>query len=231
MFLIGLRTTPATEAGIYQVITPIFVVVIAWLWLHERLSRVRILGIILAAIGSTVLLTGGGIAGLGGGDLTGALFVLGSNLCWGFYTVMSKKLITRRSPLLVLTAANLTAMVATWLIAGLLGIWPQLPSLATWSPTAWAVMLYLVVLVGTSSQWLYSWTIRELGPSRVSAGLYLKPLFVAILATAFLDEVPTLITIVSGLLILAGVWLVNRPQRSDAVESANCLRTIRAPTT
>lgn len=223
-FMIGLLTTPATDAGIYQIITPIFVVLIAWLWIGERLSRVRAAGIGLACVGSVVLVTDGGSVGFGGGDVLGALLIMLSNVAWAGYTVISKRLVARRSPLLVLTAANLTAMVAIWPVAGLMGVFPELPRVLEWSPTAWLVMVYLVAVTGTLSQWLYQWTIRELGPSRVSAGLYLKPLFVAALAVAFLGERPTLVTLVSGLLILAGVWLVNRPRRPEAIEAAEAAR-------
>ena len=212
LFMMGIRTTPAIEAGIYQITTPIFVVIIAWLWLGERLSRVRLLGVTVAALGATVLLSGGGVVGLGS-DPTGSLLILVSNFCWASYTVLSKRLVARRSPLLVLTAANLTASVAIWPTAWLLGVLSELPSVAHWSPSAWASMVYLVLIVATSSQWLYVWTIRELGPSRTSAGLYLKPLFVTLLASVFLGEIPTIVTLLSGLLIIGGVWLVNQPQR------------------
>ena len=99
-----------------------------------------------------------------------------------------------------------------------------LPRVLVWSPTAWLVMVYLVAITGTMSQWLYQWTIRELGPSRVSASLYLKPVFVAVLAVAFLAEEPTLVTLLSGLTILAGVWLVNRPQAPRAAEAVEKAR-------
>jgi drug/metabolite transporter (DMT)-like permease len=218
LFMIGLLTTPATEAGIYQIVTPIFVVLIAWLWIGERLSLTRIAGIGLACVGSVVLITDGGALALGGGDVLGSLLIMASNAAWAVYTVLSKRLVTRRSPLLVLTAANLTAMVAMWPIAGLMGVFDELPRVLEWSPTAWLVMVYLVAITGTLSQWLYQWTIRELGPSRVSAALYLKPVFVAALAVAFLAEEPTLVTLLSGLTILAGVWLVNRPRAPRAAE-------------
>jgi drug/metabolite transporter (DMT)-like permease len=213
-YLSGLMTTPATEAGIYQVTTPLFVIVIARIWLGERLSRVRALGIVLAAIGATALVTGGGAIGLGGGDLVGALLLLASNVTWSGYTLLSKEILARRSPLLVLAAANLVAMIAIWPLAGLLGAWSELPNVLHWSPTAWIIMLYLVALMSTSSQWLYVRCLREVHASQASAFLYLMPFFTAVMAAIFLGELPTPLTIFAGLLILVGVWLVSRPQRA-----------------
>jgi drug/metabolite transporter (DMT)-like permease len=210
LFMLGLNLIPATEAGIYQVTTPVFVVLIAWLWLHEGLSRLRAAGIVVAFLGATLLLTGGGGIALGTGHPLGALLMIMSDICWAWYTVMSKPVMTHRSPLLVLSAACLVAMITLWPASALLGVLPELPSVVNWSWQAWAVMAYLVFVQGTCSQWLYAWTIRELGPSRVSAAMYLKPLFIALMAIPFLGEEPTWLTVVSGVLILGGVWLVNR---------------------
>jgi drug/metabolite transporter (DMT)-like permease len=94
----------------------------------------------------------------------------------------------------------------------------------TWSPAAWLVMLYLVGLMSTTSQWLYVRSLRDLRTSQVSALLYTQPLFTALIAAAVLGELPTPVTIVAGLLIVAGVWLVNRPavrQPSPAASTAS----------
>ena len=208
--LLGLRTTTATDAAIYSLTTPLFVLVLARLWFGERLSRARALGVAAAFLGAALLATGGAI-GLGGGDIQGALFLLSSSLIWSGYTLLSKEVLARRSPLLVLAAANLGAMVAIWPIAGLLGVWAELPRVLTWSPAAWAVMAYLVILMSMISQWLYVRSLRDLRTSQVSALLYTQPLFTALLAAAALGELPTPVTVAAGLLILTGVWLVNRP--------------------
>jgi drug/metabolite transporter (DMT)-like permease len=213
LYLFGLRTTPANEAAIYQITTPLFVILIARLWLGEHITRARALGLGLAALGALLLVTGGGAVGLGGGDLIGALFLLASSLTWAGYTLISKEILARRSPLLVLAAANLTAMAAIWPIAGLLGVWAELPSLLHWSPEAWLILAYLVAFMSTTSQWLYVRCLRDLNAGQASAFLYLQPLFTVVLAAIFLNEMPTLLTLGSGLLILGGVWLVNRPQR------------------
>jgi drug/metabolite transporter (DMT)-like permease len=218
-YLVGLRTTPAVEAGIYQVTTPLFVLVIARLWLGERLGRARIAGLTLATFGAAFLASGGGAVGLAGGDPLGVLFILTSNLTWAGYTILTKELLARRSPLLVVAAANLIATLMAWPAAALLGTLSELPSVLAWSPTAWLVMLYLVAFMSTSSQWLYLRCLREVPASQASAMLNLMPLFTAVMAAVFLGELPTLVTLAGGLAILAGVWLVNRPRGVRALSA------------
>jgi drug/metabolite transporter (DMT)-like permease len=212
-YLLGLQTTPATDAAIYNLTTPLFVLVLARVWFGERLTVPRVLGIAVAFCGAAILVTGGSV-GLGGGDLRGALYILVSALLWAGYTLLSKSLLARRSPLLVLAAASLAAMVAVWPMSGVFGVWAELPRVLTWSPTAWLIMLYLVVLMSMVSQWLYVLSIRDLHTSQVSALLYSGPFFTAVIAGVVLDERPTAITLLAGLLILGGVWLVNRPART-----------------
>ena len=210
--LLGLRTTPATDASVYQLTTPLFVLALAWLLFGERLNRVRVTGIAAAFLGAAVLAVGSA-AGFGGGDLLGAVLILTSSVIWSGYTLLSKEILARRSPLLVLATANLVAMVAVWPVGGLLGVWAELPRVLDWSQAAWLVMAYNVCLMSMASQWLYVRSIRDLRASQVSALLYTQPLFTALMAAGALGEIPSLLTVASGVLILSGVWLVNRPIR------------------
>ncbi|MFN8525988.1 MAG: DMT family transporter [Chloroflexota bacterium] len=210
LHLMGLITSPATDAAVYSLTTPLFVLVLGRLVYGEHVSRQRALGI-AAAFGGALVLVIGTAAGFGGGDLRGSLFLLASAVVWGVYTLLSKDLLVRRSPLLVLATANLIASLSIWPVAGLMGVFGELPTVLDWSGRAWAVMVYLVLLMSVFSQWLYVRAIRDLHRSQVSAVLYTKPLFTAVMAAATLGELPTPVTLLSGLLIVAGVWLVNRP--------------------
>lgn len=209
-YLLGLRTVPATDAAIYNLTTPLFVLIWARLFFGERLSRRRLLGIAVACAGAIVLVTGGSVGLSGGSDLAGVLFVLGNAVIWSAYTLFSREIIAPRSPLLVLAAVNLIAMLAVWVFALPFGAWAELPGVLRWSAEAWWGMAYLVVLMSVVSQFTFILSIRDLHPSQVSAFLYTGPLFTALLAIGALGEQPTPITAVAGLLILGGVVLVNR---------------------
>ncbi|MCC6179682.1 MAG: DMT family transporter [Chloroflexi bacterium] len=210
--LMGLQTTPPTDAAVYMLTTPLFVLLLARLFFNERLTQTRLIGIGVAFLGALILAIGSG-AGIGGGDVWGALAILTSSVIWSAYTLLSKEVLARRSPLLVLATANTVAMIAIWPIGGTIGVWEELPQVLTWSLSAWAVMAYLVVLMSMLSQWLYVRSLRDLQASQVSALLYTQPLFTAIIAAAF-GEPPTVLTAASGILILGGVLLVNRPVRT-----------------
>lgn len=210
--LMGLETTPATDVAIYNLTTPLFMLILARILFGERLNRARLVGIAAAFTGAALLAVGNASGG-GRGDLRGAGYVLLSALLWSGYTILGREVLARRSPLLVLATANLTALVTIWPVAGLIGAWSELPRVLEWSPTAWLIMVYLVGLMSTSSQWLYLQAVRDLQPSQVSSALYTRPFFTAVLAAVVLAEWPTPLTIGAGVLILAGVWLVNRRAR------------------
>jgi drug/metabolite transporter (DMT)-like permease len=210
LLLLGLRTTPATDASVYQLSSPLFLLALAWLSLGERVDRSRAIGVVAAFLGAAVLVVGSA-SGFGGGDLQGAVFMLSGALAYSSQTLVRKGLLTRRSPLLVLTGTSLVAMVTVWPASGLLGVWSELPHILDWSPTAWLVMVHQVCLMSIASQWLFVYALRELRASQISAFLYAQPLFTAFMAAVALGEFPTALTVVSGALILAGVWLSNRP--------------------
>ena len=88
--LFGLQTTPATDAAIYNLTTPLFVLILGRVWFGERLTLPRVLGIAVAFLGAAVLVTGGSI-GLGGGDLQGALYILLSAMLWAGYTLALRR--------------------------------------------------------------------------------------------------------------------------------------------
>jgi drug/metabolite transporter (DMT)-like permease len=105
-----------------------------------------------------------------------------------------------------------------WPVAALVGSLPELHSVASLSPTGWLIMLYLIAFMSTTSQWLYFRCLSEVKASQASTFIYLTPFFTVILAAIFLGEIPTPAALVAGVLILIGVWVVNRPQHKRAPE-------------
>ncbi len=92
----ALGLTGAVNAAVISAINPATIALAAAIFLHERLDRVQVLGLVVAFVGVTVVLTGGDVAqvleqGFGVGDL----LVIGSVLAW---TVYSLDLASARDP-------------------------------------------------------------------------------------------------------------------------------------
>jgi drug/metabolite transporter (DMT)-like permease len=211
-FTIGVATTPATYAGLILMTAPIWTALLARVFLGERLGGVRAVGMAMAFVGAGVLATDGELEGVDAGVLVGTGFLLLAQICWGGYTLLSKPLLSRRQPLLVLAASHLLALAALWPMTLLLGAWAELPRVLTWSTSTWLATLYMVLFVTGLSQALYVYGLREVSASRAISFMYLQPIFTALLAAWVLNERPTVLTFACGALILLGLWLVNRPQ-------------------
>jgi drug/metabolite transporter (DMT)-like permease len=220
LFTIGVSTTPATYAGFILMTTPIWTALLAWLFLRERLGRVRSIGMLVAFAGAVFLVTQGEVEAFDSSVLVGSGFLLLAQISWSGYTLMSKPLLARRSPLLVLAASHLIAVFALWVASGLLGVWGQIGELADWSLSTWLAVAYMVVFVSAASQALYVYGLRAIPASQAISFMYLQPVFTVVLAGLALGERPGPLTVAFGALIFLGLWLVNHPAaRRTAAET------------
>lgn len=211
LFTLGVATTPATYAGLILMTTPIWTALLARLFLGERLGGLRAAGMAIAAAGAGVLATNGELVAPDPAILAGSALLLAGQVCWGGYTLLSKPLLSRHPPLLVLAASHLFALLGLWPATAALGAWAELPRVLSWSGSTWLAILYMVCFVSALSQALYVYGLRAVSAGRAVSFMYLQPIFTALLAGLVLDEQPTALTFACGALIILGLWLVNRP--------------------
>jgi drug/metabolite transporter (DMT)-like permease len=216
LFTIGIASTPATYAGFILMTGPIWTALLAWLLFREWLGRVRAAGMAIAFLGAVFLATDGRLVAPDPAILTGSAFLLLAQVTWGIYTLLSKPLLARRPPLLILASSHLFALAALWPAAGLLGAWAELPQILGWSTATWLAIGYLAFVNTALSQVLYIYSLRDVSAAQAVSFQYLQPIFTALLAALFLDERPTPLIFACGALILFGLWLVNRPRPGPA---------------
>jgi drug/metabolite transporter (DMT)-like permease len=212
LFTIGIVTTPATYAGLMLMTAPLWTALMAWLFMGERLGRVRSLGMAISFLGAGALATNGQLVAPDAGILTGSVYLLLCQITWGGYTLLTKPLLSRRPPLLVLGASHLFALILLWPATAMLGAWAELPLVLTWSGLTWGAIAYLVVINSGVAQALYMYALRDVSAYEAMSFQYLSPVFTAIMAAAVLAEDITILSLVCGALILFGLWLVNRPR-------------------
>jgi drug/metabolite transporter (DMT)-like permease len=211
-FVYSLKYTTASTAALVFGTLPIFTMIIASSSGVESLSK-RFVGAALVSFAGVALVALGARGDVAGSPRGIALALLGS-ATWAVYSVAIAPLMTRYSPFrisavgLLMGAAMLVPTAA-----------PQLAS-QDWNlgATIWIAFGVAVVgpLVITNILWFTA--IDRVGPSRASLYANLQPFLGALIALLVLSEQMTLVQVLGGLAIAAGIVLARRRPPFPAAE-------------
>jgi len=206
----GLVTAQASTTAWIVATTPVFIALLSYFVLRERLRAVGLLGIGLAAAGVLLVVTHGDLASLARGRFgePGDVLVLLSAPNWAVFSIISRRMLGAHPA----GRMMLYVMVFGWAFttpAFLAG--PGVRDLAGLSPAGWTSIAFLgVVCSGVAYVFWYD-ALKALPAPQVGAFLYLEPLVAAAVAWAVLGEPVGWTSLLGGGVILLGVWLVSRP--------------------
>jgi drug/metabolite transporter (DMT)-like permease len=203
LFNFALSYTTASQAALIQSSFPAVMAIMAVLWLHERVTRQRILGIILAVAGVALIVARTEADTSAHDPLLGGALTFASVLAWGAYTMLAKR-IADADPLVV--TAIVAALGTIMLIPGALvenGNAPM-PSI---SAAGWVSIIYLGAFASAASYLLYSRALRDVDASLAGTFLNLAPVIGVISGVVFLGESITPLAILGGGMALSGVWI------------------------
>jgi drug/metabolite transporter (DMT)-like permease len=205
VYLAG-ESTVAMNISLIYASAPVMIAVGSVLWLGERFSKRQILGVALAMAGVVHVVVKGEWMHLSQVQwVPGDVWIFAAAVSWAAYALLQK-----RWP----TALSATAQLAAICMGGVLVLLPfavwelyqaQTPAVGE---QAIGMMVLTALFPGVGAYWIYGWTQKILGASRVAMTLYLGPLYTAVVAWWFLNEPLGLHHLAGGLLILSGVGLV-----------------------
>ena len=198
----GLQWLPAATAGMLLATEPIWVMILAKVFLHERAGARAWLGSAVALGGVTVLAGPAAVAGAGGTRvLAGAGLVLAGTLAFAAYTIVLRPLSQELGAVPATAASTVVGAVPYLAFAGTLSV----PRLSHMSSAVWSELAFLALGSTVAGMLLWNRAVLSGGTTRVSKLLYLEPVVSVVGAVAFLGEHLTLASIAGGVLVLAGV--------------------------
>ncbi len=211
-FFYGLHYINASRASLIVALNPAVIGLASWWLFKERLSRAKVFGIAICIAGASVVIVSRNPQSLvGNADAwIGDLLIFGCVLGWGIYSLFSKELNQSLGPVQTVTYSILLGTAMLWLTSAVRGEL-SVGALVSLGPQQWLSLLYLGVLGSALAYIGYYDGIRQIGATRSGVFIALNPLTAVILGALLLGESLTPGMCLGGALILAGIFLCNKP--------------------
>ena len=213
----GEDRTPAGVAALIVGTGPVWIAILATLFLRERLTPRRMTGILLAFAGTAVIVLGGESGDAldlepSRGFVVGALLVLLAPISWAAYSVVAKRMLRTYSSI-VLTVYLMT--LGTVMVLPALAF-PQsggaVPPL-TWGEWAWVA--YLGIGAGFLGYVGWNFGVTNMDASRAGAFVYFVPVFAVMWSAILLDEPITPAIALGGGLTIVGVVVASWAKKAS----------------
>ncbi len=207
---VGLLTAQASTSAWIITTTPVFIALLGYLVLKERLGGAKVAGIAVAALGVVVVVSKGDLSSLISGRFgtVGDFLMMISAVNWAVFSVLSRAVL-RRCPAALMM---FYVMSIGWLFLNvpffLLG--PGFVDFIDLRLSGWAGLFFLGIFCSGLAYIFWYDALEAMEVSRVGAFMYLEPLVALVVAALVLGEPVTFVVLTGGAMILLGVWLVNR---------------------
>jgi drug/metabolite transporter (DMT)-like permease len=210
----ALQTSEAGTTAWIVSTTPIFMAVLGWFLLKERLGWTKNTGILLAFLGVLVVVSRGNLGSISIGKFgaPGDVLVLISAVNWSVFSALSRRgLKTYAASLMMFYIMLLGWLFTTLLFFTTSGI-GEIPSMTF---RGWLAVGFLGIFCSGLAYIAWYDALQALSTAQTGVFLYIEPLIAVVVAFFILGEAITPASLVGGAVILFGVWLVNRDEGAD----------------
>ena len=202
---IALLWLPASEAAVIAYTMPVWASVLAWLFLGERMTWLRVLAMLMAFAGIAALMGGNGISG-SREKLPGIIMVLIGAFAFALGTVAAKRW-PLKLPLIAGSALQIGIGCLPVAIAGVLIEHPRIEAL---SSVGWTLMAYMTVIQFCIAYVCWFAALTRLPASVAAIGTLAVPVIGVVASAIALSEPLGPGQIAALLFTLAGVVLATR---------------------
>lgn len=213
-FASGIKYTTPSHSAVIHALLPVFVGVVAFFILRERLGPLAFLGMALAVAGALIVVLRSSTAEMRGALFGDALTAAGI-LAFSFYIVLGRRLVARMDSFRAVAFAFVFALPFMVPILAI-GLMKQDWGLVTWKGIA--ALGYMLVFANIIAYILHLFALTRLTAGQVAAFVDLQPAIGISIAVLFNMDVLTPHLLIGAAVALAGVVLVQLRRPAPAVE-------------
>lgn len=211
LFFKGLNLTNPINASLIMLLVPIIVLITSAIILKEKITNIKIIGIVLGIIGAGFLVANGRTVSLSSDGFLGDLMICANATSYSIYLVLVKRLMVKYN----------TFTVLKWVfLFGFIFIFPftiQDFTSANWSAipfNIWLAIAFILICVTVLVYFLNAYALQFVNASVVSVYIYLQPLLASIIALSFGKDSLNGEKIIAYFLIFSGVLMVSQTKDS-----------------
>ncbi|MCF8217973.1 MAG: DMT family transporter [Bacteroidales bacterium] len=207
MFFEGLNLTTPVDTSIIHSSSPLLVLMFAAILSREKLTLMKITGILIGASGALLLVLYGEEASFNSETFRGDIFILINISAYSMYLVLIKPVMARYKPVTVMKWVFFFGFLCVLPFT----VW-KLPDIqwAAIDSYAWFSLLYVIIGTTFLAYLLTINALRYVDASIAGFYIYLQPVIAAIIGIWLFDEVLTAHKIIAALLVFTGIYIVNK---------------------
>lgn len=199
--MLGIDRLSGSVSSLLGAMNPIFIPLLAAVFLKERITKEKVLCVLLSMVGVAIIVGVGGRA-----DIPGALMMLLSVFLWSSASIIIRRIGGRYDPMQVAMMAMICALPFT-------GAW-SLAELAqreiVFAPQAVLAVLYMGLMGTAAAHSLWNYSLSKMDASFCSMFYPLQPLTSALLGVLVLHESITINFVAGSVVICVGIVLAVR---------------------
>ncbi len=214
MFFKGLSLTKPINGSLIMLLSPIIVLIASSIIIKERITNIKIAGIIIGIFGAGILISNGQMIDINSKGLLGDFFICINAASYAIYLVLVRQLMQKYQAFTVLR----------WVFTfGFIFVFPFTiqsflnANFGSIPQDIWLAITFILIAVTVLTYLFNGFALKRVKASVVSVYIYLQPLWASIIALSFGKDMITATKIVAYILILIGVLLVSRPNKELAV--------------
>lgn len=203
LFFWGIGRVPLAQAIALTFIAPLIALMLAALFLHEKIGGRSIGGSIAAFAGVLVIVLGQARAELGPEVLLGSIAIIGSALCYACNIVLMRHQALAAKPLEITFFQSLTVLVLWLAVVPFVGV-------PDWPLDTWWMWIVVAAAMSTAGAMLFAWGYARAEASYLAVTEYSAFLWAAALGWIVFHEKVSLYTVAGAALIVGGCIIAAR---------------------
>jgi len=211
-FFKGLGATSPVHASLIMVMTPIIVLSISSIYLKEKISAKKIIGILIGMLGAMLLILKGGAGKDSMSSMLGDIYILINATSYALYLVLVKNLMKKYHPFTVMKWIFSFGLIVVipFGASDLIGVdWLVFPK------EIWMAIAYVLLFTTFLAYLLNAFALSIVNPTTASAYIYLQPLIASSIAILWYNDQLSLIKVVCGMMIFLGVYLISKKKKEN----------------